>query len=181
MKISSKYEWLGKIEDAPKMIKEAVKLGKLDTTEWAGIKSNPEILQLAKEAGVESIYKNDDMPWCAVAHTVVCLRAGKEVPFTGWDRLRAVSFLEFGEKVNDPEFGDTLVFKRKGGYHVGLYVGEDDLCYHVAGGNQSNQYNVTRINKIRLLEARRPKYTNKPESVKKIYLKTEGTVSLNEA
>ena len=34
--------------------------------------------------------------------------------------------------------GDILTFKRNGGGHVGLYVGEDKDCYHVLGGNQGN-------------------------------------------
>jgi hypothetical protein len=41
----------------------------------------------------------------------------------------------------------VLTFKRKGGGHVGIYVGEDSKCYHVLGGNQSNM--TIRIEKSR--------------------------------
>lgn len=181
MKISNDYAWLGTLQDAPIMIKEAVKLGKLNTNEIPGPKSNPEILKLAEIAGVRNIYKNDDVAWCAVAQTAICILANKDVPFTSYDRLRAASFLKFGTPVTDPVLGDVLVFTRTGGGHVGMYVGEDKDCYHVVGGNQSNQYNVTRILKTRLSGARRPKYSVMPKSAKKYLLSPTGKVSLNEA
>lgn len=182
MRISQRYDWLGSVEGAPKMIKEAVVLGQLNTTEFPGPKSNPEIMALAAEAGLSDIYKSDETAWCAVAHAVIALRAGKIVPFKGYERLRASSFQKFGSHVDVPMFGDTLVFSRPGGFHVGLYIGEDNVCYHVAGGNQSNQYCVTRILKGRLLEARRPEYkSGTPAGVKRIFLESEGMPSSNEA
>jgi len=182
MAISKLYAWLGEIPNLPKMVAEAVKLGKLDTTEIPGPKSNPEILKLAKEAGVSSIYKNDDTAWCAIAATVLALRAGKKVNFTGYSRLRAISFTEFGTRVGIPVLGDVLVFKRDGGFHVGLYIGEDLTCYHVAGGNQGNQYSIVRIEKIRLLQARRPEYSIlMPKTAVRMWLTSKGEISKNEA
>jgi len=181
-RISAQYNWLGDIADAPKMIKEAVKIGRLDTTEIKGPKTNAEIMALAEEAGVADIYKSDETAWCAVAMVAIALCAGKKVPFTGYNRLRAKSFLEFGSPIATPEFGDVLVFNRDGGGHVGLYVGEDDNYYHVAGGNQSNQFNVVRIAKDRLSSARRPDYSiGKPASVKRVFLTATGDVSENES
>ena len=180
-KISNQYHWLGQIVDAPLMIKEAVRIGKLNTHEIPGAKSNPEILKLAEIAGVKHIYKNDDVAWCAVAQSAICVLANKEVPFENYDRLRARSFLNFGTPVKEPMLGDVLVFERKGGAHVGMYVGEDPLYYHVVGGNQQNQFNVIRIAKNRLTGARRPKYKVTPKSVKKIFLNPIGSVSTNEA
>lgn len=181
MRISNNYAWLGNVPDAPLMMKEAVRIGKLNTNEIPGPKSNPEILNFAETAGVRNIYKNDDTAWCAVVMVAICMVTQKSVPFEGYDRLRAKSFLKFGVKAPVPMFGDVLVFTRSGGGHVGMYVGEDDACYHVVGGNQSNQFNVTRIAKDRLTEARRPVYRNQPKSVKRIYLAATGTVSKNEA
>lgn len=180
-KISARYDWLGDIQTPPKIIAEAIKLGKLDTTEVPGIKSNAEIMALAKEAGVDKIYKNDEVAWCAVAMVVLALRAGKKVAFTSYARLRAKSFTDFGNPVKIPMLGDVLVFFRDGGHHVGVYVGEDETCYHVAGGNQGNQFSVVRILKTRLIAARRPVYINQPDSVKRIYLTATGGVSENEA
>lgn len=182
MRISSQYNWLEDVPGPPKMIAAAIEIGKLDTTELPGSKSNAEILELAKEAGVSDIYKSDETAWCAIAQTAIALRAGKDVPFAGFDRLRARSFIKFGSHVDDPMFGDVLVFERPGGYHVGMYIGEDNDCYHVAGGNQGNQYSVVRIKKDRLLQARRPVYkTGQPASVKKIFLDGGGQPSENES
>ena len=163
------------------MVTEAFKLGKLNTTEIPGAKSNPVIMSLAKEADVANIYTGDEVAWCAVAHTVLALRAAKPVSFKGYARLRAASFLKFGQLVQIPCLGDTLIFKRDGGYHVGLYIGEDNTHYHVAGGNQGNQYNITRIDKRRLIQSRRPAYTTGvPQSVKRLFLTAEGEISKNE-
>ncbi|WP_447951336.1 hypothetical protein [Chryseobacterium koreense] len=181
MRISNQYNWLGFVVDAPLMIKEAVRIGKLNTNEIPGPQSNQEIMKLAEIAGVKDIYKSDETAWCAVAMCAICILTYKTLPFTGWDRLRAKSFLQFGVKAPVPMFGDVLVFTRSGGGHVGMYVGEDTSCYHVVGGNQSNQFNVIRIAKDRLTEARRPKYINQPKSVKKVYLAATGMVSQNEA
>lgn len=181
MRISNDYAWLGNIPDAPLMIKEAVRIGKLNTNEILGPKSNPEIMKLAEIAGVANIYKSDETAWCAVAMSAIAILAFKELPFTGFDRLRAASFLKFGTAVSEPLLGDVLVFTRTGGGHVGLYVGEDKDCYHVAGGNQSNQFNVIRIAKNRLSGARRPNYKVMPKSAKKYFLSPLGAVSKNEA
>jgi len=180
--IASKYSWLESVANPPKMIIQAIALGKLNTNEVVGPGSNPVIMQLAKEADVTDIYKDDDMAWCALAMTVIALRAGKDVPFTKWDRLRAHSFIQFGSQVEEPMFGDVCVFSRPNGFHVAIYVGEDDECYHICGGNQGNQFDVIRIAKDRLLQARRPVYsTGQPESVKKIFLEATGNVSNDEA
>lgn len=179
--ISSKYDWLYKQKDLPKMVNIGLTIGTLNTSEIKGSLSNQNILILAKQAGVENIYKSDETAWCAVAQTAIALAAGKEVPFTSWDRLRAKSFLKFGIPVDIPMMGDTLVFTRDGGGHVGIYIGEDSECYHVMGGNQSDQYNIVRIKKNRLSGARRPHYNNQPASVKRVYLKAEGASSANEA
>jgi uncharacterized protein (TIGR02594 family) len=179
---ATQYNWIALLHNLPEMVTEAFKLGKLNTSEIPGAKSNPIIIALAKEAGVANLYKSDEIAWCALAHTVLALRAGKTVLFKGYARLRAASFLEFGQLITTPCLGDTLVFKREGGYHVGLYIGEDNLCYHVAGGNQGNQYSITRIDKKRLLQARRPPYlSGTPASVKKVFLTATGEISKNEA
>ncbi|KGO91760.1 hypothetical protein Q766_16090 [Flavobacterium subsaxonicum WB 4.1-42 = DSM 21790] len=179
--IDAKYLCMAQIPGLPKMVVEAFKLGKLNTTELPGTKANPVIIALAKEANVANIYTSDEVAWCAVAHTVLALRAGKTVAFKGYARLRAASFLEFGQPITIPCLGDTLVFKRDGGYHVGLYIAEDTTHYHVAGGNQSNQYNITRIDKKRLLQARRPYYSiGIPQSVKRFFFSPAGEISVNE-
>lgn len=177
MKISSNYQWLFGVNGLPNMIQEGIRLGKLDTNEIPGPKSNTEIMKLAKIAGVEKIYTNDDTAWCAVSQTAICILAGKEVPFKSYDRLRAAAFLKIGEISIVPMLGDILVFTRSGGNHVGMYVGEDEKCYHVMGGNQSNQFNIARIEKKRLSGARRIPYKiGMPAAVRQILLNVDGTL-----
>lgn len=177
MSIPKQYSWLLN-EPGPKMILEGLKL--VGIREVPGKGSNPMILQMANEVNADEIYKDDDTAWCGLAHAYVCLKAGKPY-LTGWDMLRALKWATWGVKADSAVLGDTLVFKRPGGGHVGLYVGEDSQTYHVLGGNQSNSYGFTRIAKGRCIAIRRPAYTNPPANLRKIILQSTGAVSTNEA
>jgi hypothetical protein len=78
--------------------------------------------------------------------------------------------------------GDVLTFKRNGGGHVGIYVGEDQTHYHVLGGNQNNSVNVARIAKSRLTQARRTAWKiAQPANVRKVHLEPKGVITTNEA
>ncbi len=82
--------------------------------------------------------------------------------------------------------GDILVFwrEKKTGWkgHVGMYVGEDKTHYHVLGGNQSDSVSIARIEKGRLLGARRCKWkVNQPPNVRVVKLAATGIVTTNEA
>jgi uncharacterized protein (TIGR02594 family) len=178
MKLPKEYAWLGK-EPGPKMLIEALKL--VGTKEIVGKAHNPEILRWADVLGIQKIYTADETAWCALSHAYIAKMAGKQLPFGSWDLLRARSFSKFGESVGKAELGDTLVFQREGGGHVGMYVGEDMTCYHVLGGNQGNAYGFTRIQKRRCIAIRRPAYSLQPANVRAIALKSTGSVSRNEA
>lgn len=169
------YDWL-KSEQGPKVVVEAVKL--IGTKEMYGDQHNPEILAWAKEVGQDAVYRADEIPWCGLFAAVVVKRAGFDPVKTP---LWARSWGSFGEQSNDPMLGDILVFTREGGGHVGFYVGEDDTCYHVLGGNQGDMVKVSRIQKNRLLIARRCKWkVSQPNSVRKIKLSSSGEISKNE-
>jgi hypothetical protein len=78
--------------------------------------------------------------------------------------------------------GDVLTFKRDGGGHVGIYVGEDRTHYHIIGGNQGNEVNIMRIAKARLHQARRTAWKiAQPANVRVIKLESQGRISNNEA
>lgn len=170
------YEWL-KNEKAPKVLVEAVKM--LGTKEVVGAKHNPVILGWAKELGLEKVYNSDEIPWCGLAIAYACHKAKVGVIAKP---LWALSWSNWGTEVTSPMLGDILTFTRNGGGHVGIYVGEDGLCYHVLGGNQGNAMSVTRIAKPRLYKARRTAWKiAQPSSVRKIYLDAKGEISTNEA
>ena len=187
------FEWLSTIGLLPKMVMAGIPL--LGVQEIKGAKSNPEILKFAEELNIADIYKNDDTSWCALAHNAIAQRAGK--PIYGYtdkyDLLRALAFRQQGVTINkkdwvvvatdEAELGDTLIFKRPEGGHIGIYIGENNTHFYVMGGNQNNMYSFTRIAKQRLVAVRRPAYPiAKPATVKKYFLNDSGVpVTTNEA
>ena len=176
MGLPNNYKWLEK-ETGPKMLIEALKL--YGTKEMPGDKDNPEILEWAKETGLDRVYSADEIPWCGLFMAVIAKRAGKDVPE---NPLWARNWAKFGQKVAKGGLGDVLVFRRGNGGHVGLYIGEDKTSFHVLGGNQSNAVIITRILKTRLLAIRRPNWKiSQPESVRSIELNAVGIISTNEA
>ncbi len=177
MSLPTQYKWLDK-EGAPRMLVEALK--EYGTLESPGSINNPKIIGWAKEVGenVEDVYKADSIPWCGLFIAVVAKRAGKKVPK---DPLWALNWGTFGKYSPEPMLGDVLVFTRNGGGHVGLYVGEDETAYHVLGGNTSDQVKIARIAKSRLYTSRRALYLiGQPTNVRKIHLKSSGSLSENE-
>ncbi len=174
--LPNKYQWLSK-EGAPRMIVEALKL--YGTLEAPGSKSNPTIVGWAKEVGLTDTYSTDSIPWCGLFMAVIAKRADKKIPSMP---LRALSWANFGIDTPVAMLGDVLTFTRKGGGHVGLYVGEDDTCFHILGGNQSDKVTITRIAKTRLYKIRRPIYAiGQPLNVRKIILSSDGAISTDES
>lgn len=189
--LPKQYRWLDK-EGSPRLLVEGLKT--FGTLEVPGPYSNPAILQWAKTAKLGRVYKSDDTPWCGLWMAYVALQAGWDVPK---NPLGARNWQKFGTPVpitpgrrgtpgRWPALGDVLVFWRgkKQGFagHVGIYVGEDDLYYHVLGGNQKDSVSIARILKGRLLQARRCKWkVNQPDNVRRVFLKADGVVTDNEA
>jgi cell wall-associated NlpC family hydrolase len=96
--------------------------------------------------------------------------------------MKITNWNKFGTRQKVAMLGDVLTFTRKSGGHVGIYVGEDDVCYHILGGNQSNMVNITRIAKNRLSQIRRTSWKiAQPANVRVIKLNPNGFISENEA
>jgi uncharacterized protein (TIGR02594 family) len=170
------YDWL-KEEKSPRILVQAVK--QLGVKEFVGKEHNPIILGWAKNLGLERIYTNDEIPWCGLFIAECCRAAGLEVVERP---LWALNWNKFGNRVSEPMLGDVLTFKRNGGGHVGIYVGEDQTHYHVLGGNQNNAVNVARIAKSRLTQARRTAWKiAQPANVRKVHLEPKGVITTNEA
>lgn len=176
---TSSYSFLN-MEAAPRHLLAALAL--YGTKEVSGSANNPEILKWAEECGIGGIYKADSMPWCGLFVAVCLHRAGR--PLIGGDPyniLRALKWGGWGVPVSTPMLADLLIFSREGGGHVGFYVGEDEVSYHVLGGNQGNAVSVVRIAKARLVACSRPPYNNMPQNIRKIHLTVAGKLSENEA
>jgi uncharacterized protein (TIGR02594 family) len=179
MPLPNSYAHLADRKVLPKMLQVALDLH--GVTEVPGPKSNKFILDMAKKLKID--YKADSIPWCGLFMAYVAAEAGYDYP--NWP-LAALNWKTFGmyPENNQPMLGDVCVFKRDGGGHVGLYVGEDSDCYHILGGNQSNMVSIVRIDKMRLVRARRPIFKiGAPASVKKYLVAVNGKepVSKNEA
>ena len=169
-----------KNEKSPKILVEALK--HLGVREIVGSKHNPVILNWAEELGIENIYNSDEIAWCGLFMAYVCHKAGVDKGFTNQQSLWALNWNKFGTKTNVAMLGDVLTFKRKGGGHVGIYVGEDDVCYHVLGGNQNNSVSIVRIEKARVSQIRRTKWKFKqPDNVRIVELDSNGKISENES
>jgi uncharacterized protein (TIGR02594 family) len=180
--LPEKFKFLEEIGTLPRMISTGIQL--LGIREVKGVKDNPIIMDWAKRLGVNGIYTSDDkMAWCSLAQCYVCKISDKPMPFTGYEVLRAKSFLSWGSKVPKGQemLGDILVISRSGGYHVCMYIGESKKSFFCMGGNQGDSYSIVEIEKDRVLEARRYYKTSPPASVRKYILDSTGKFSTNEA
>lgn len=160
--------------DPPWLIKAKSYVG---LKEIPGPTHNSTILQWLNALG--AWWKDDETAWCGV-FVAYCLQAGGQYPIPKlW--FRAKEWSEYGSLLRPDRLapGAILVFGRTGGGHVGFYVGEDRLYYHVLGGNQSNGVNVSRILKSRLIASRWPKGV--PVVSGPVYLTPTGQVTTNEA
>jgi len=186
--LPAKYGTLA-TEGAPRMLVNALAL--LGTLELKGPGNNPVIVKWADEAGaaIDSAYadwaadwyNSDSVAWCGLFMAVVAVRSGRP-PAAKY--LSALAWAEWGLPVphGGAMLGDVLVFKRAGGGHVSLYVGEDETHFHMLGGNQSDAVNIMRKAKSDLYAVRRPAYKNTPSNVRKIYYSSsDSIVSVNEA
>ena len=188
--LPAQYRWL-EAEPGPRMIIEALK--QYGTLEVPGTADNPKIIGWQDELEAASlgrvyagVYRHDAIPWCGLFMAIVAHRANIERrPERNPPKLylAALEWASFGVSVpkGAVALGDVLVFKRKGGGHVGLYVGHDASAFHVLGGNQSDRISITRLSRNRLVAVRRPVYRAKPANVRPIPLAASGNLPVNEA
>lgn len=134
--------------DMPRTIREAVAM--YGVTEDPGLANDPRIMAWAAEtAKVVRGYTADSIPWCGLFVAAISRRAGwsDQIPEKP---LWALNWLQFGDPIERPGLGDVLVWRRKGGGHVGFYVGEDATHYHCLGGNQSDAVSIIRLPKAKV-------------------------------
>lgn len=190
MTLPAQYAWLAR-ESAPKMLVAALSLH--GTLETPGVKNNPTILAWADEIAkayptpynkwAAEFYEHDSIPWCGLGMAIAATRAGRE-PVKSY--LSALAWAQGGVgwvkvAVADAMLGDILVFKRSGGGHVAMYVGEDATHFHMLGANQDDAFNIRRKAKAQCVGVIRPAYINRPGNVRKVRLAAAGTLSQNEA
>lgn len=183
--LPSNIQWLETIGTLPKLVSAALQY--LGVKEIKGTANNPVIMDMAKGIGVDKIYTNDDMSWCAVFINHLIRITGKPLVDTQGDLynlLRAKWLMKWGYAVpkTDAKLGDIVVIDREGGGHVFVLLGFTKDGNPVGiGGNQSNQVSVAEFNKDRIIAVRRYYATAAPESAKKYIIDSTGHVSTNEA
>ncbi len=153
--------------------------GQIGVHEIAGEKSHPAIMGWARAIGgwVKQYFVNDDIPWCGLFVGWALASRGLRTP---GNLLGARAYEHWGKELDRGALGAILVFSRKGGGHVGFYVGEDRTAYHVLGGNQSDQVCVKRIAKARCTAIRWPDGAlSRPGEP--VMLTEDGALSVNEA
>jgi uncharacterized protein (TIGR02594 family) len=172
------YRWLEQ-EPAPRMLKEMLKL--YGVTEAPGSRDNPTILGWAQEIGLGHVYKHDATAWCGLTVAVAAARATWDCKPCG-NALWALNWAHWGTPQDVAMLGDVLVFKRDGGGHVGLYVGEDATHYHLLAGNQSDMVCIVRKAKQPIEAIRRaPWRIAQPPNVRVVHLSPDGLVSTKES
>ncbi len=127
------------------------------------IRDNTTIVSWAKHIGgfIGNYFTNaHTIPWCGLFAAECMAEAGCRTP--GDKALGALNWAAWGQGMTKPGIGAVLVFKRPGGGHVGFYAGEDADAYHVLGGNESDQVEIARELKTRLVAIRWP-YESNPQ------------------
>jgi hypothetical protein len=97
----------------------------------------------------------DPLPHAGPVMAILAKRARKTVPEAP---QCALNWANFGSEAGQPRLGDVLCGMREGGAYVGIYIGEDDVAYHLIGADEADGISVTRLPKERLYAARRPIY-----------------------
>jgi uncharacterized protein (TIGR02594 family) len=151
----------------------------LGVREIPGKTNNPVIMAWATKIGgwIRSFYKEDSIPWCALFVNAMLSECG----LTGSGSLAARSFETWGQRLTTPVVGAIAVFARKGGGHVGFYVGEKADAIRVLGGNQSDAVTETWIARDRLLGYRWPLHVEVPLGGPVLLASNGEPLSTNEA
>jgi uncharacterized protein (TIGR02594 family) len=130
--------------------------------EVPGVANNPVIMGWADRLGARVLgikYNADSVPWCGLFAAWCVHQAGLRPPGIS---IRAKAWADWGDAVSmvatRPPLGAIAVFGRDGGGHVGFVESVNtDASLNIIGGNQSDEVNVRRFARNRLIALRWPK------------------------
>lgn len=149
----------------------------LGVREIPGDKHNPTILGWWKAIRRGGI-KSDEVAWCSAA-------VGGWFEAVGIESTRfegASSWLKWGVPLPQPVVGCVVVFKRPGGWHVGIVVGRDRNGHlMVIGGNQRNAVTVAPFEMDRARGYRWPSTVPLPPFAPLPFVASNEPVSIDEA
>jgi uncharacterized protein (TIGR02594 family) len=143
---------LGPLETAPAPWMEHARAAqRKGIREVPGAKHHPDILHMHGQTSLKA--KSDEVPWCS-SFAVSCMELAG-IPSTR--SAAAVSWLEWGRKLDEPVPGCVVVLRRgKDGGHVGFLEAADETHVALLGGNQGNRVSVQRYPRKRVLGYRWP-------------------------
>jgi uncharacterized protein (TIGR02594 family) len=142
------------VTKSSRIFQEAKKF--LGVHEVAGPKSNPLIAEWIRQAADWLDQDDSATPWCGCFRGAIGLSTATGVPE---NHFRAASWKAWGspvESLKSSILGDTLIFQRPGGFHVGLFAGlQENGNPLVLGGNQGDAVTISEHHKESLLSIRR--------------------------
>lgn len=146
--------YIGRDSEEPSWMEVARQ--EIGTKEYPGDGDNPEVVKYLKSVDSLSIdlQRNDETPWCS-AFVNWCM---EQVGASRTERANARSWLSWGQKVTSPTPGVVVILWRGSPEswegHVGFFVRATEKYVYLLGGNQSDQVNIARYPKNRVLEYR---------------------------
>lgn len=164
----------------------------IGTKEIKGTKHNPVILGLwelafkATHQPVQTVFKNDEIPWCGgfVGGVLAKANLGKHIPK---HFAMAKAWLNAGTKLDRAAYGCVVIFWRgtpkSASGHVGFVVGQDQRGnLMVLGGNQGDSVNIKPFAKNRVLGYRWCGTQTKPAAFRYglPVVRSDGKLSTNE-
>jgi uncharacterized protein (TIGR02594 family) len=120
-----------------------------------GPESNPTIRRWIKQAASWLDGDDSKTAWCGCFRGALGLETATGVPK---NHFRAASWLEWGmpvKSVSEAVQGDTVILKRPGGHHVGLFASYTGTKLTLLGGNQGNSVNLSAFSTSAIVGIRR--------------------------
>lgn len=129
--------------------------------EVKGPAHNKRIVQMLQR--LNAWWRDDETPWCGVAMAAWMTEAGLPIPKHYY---RALSWADYGTKLDGPALGAIAVLTRKGGGHVGIVTGVNQAGTHVRllGGNQNDAVNEAWFPAQRITAYRAPAGVSLPRA-----------------
>jgi uncharacterized protein (TIGR02594 family) len=128
----------------------------LGVVELDGPKTNPLIRSWILQSAKWLDQDDSKTAWCGCFRGAIGIATATGAPE---NHFRAASWRQWGiavDKLENAIKGDTLIFTRRGGFHVGLFSGlSDNGNPLVLGGNQSDSVSIAEYDKDHLLSIRR--------------------------
>lgn len=129
--------------------------------EVPGAAANPRIIEYFRASGHPEV-TSDEVAWCAAAVGYCLHEAGVDLSALPKGlELRAMSYRKIGTHIDEPRVGAIAVLARHvagdpGAAHVGIVAGITPTHITLAGGNQSDSFNVTPFPRSQVIEYRWP-------------------------